>query len=132
MTANLNDGNLGMEPMDLGTDDPRVIALRVTGKVTGESMARFIEQLQQIRDSGQKALVYLDLATFEGSEFAVAREKLSNMSTLWSGIERMAYVLDIQWITRMMGLVDAVTPMHIRAFSHDEAEAARNWVLTGD
>ena len=122
----------GMDPFDLGTDDPRVIAVRITGKITGESMARFIEQVEAIRDAGQKSLVYIDLAAFEGTELSVAREKFAHMGTLWNGIERLAYVLDIQWMTRMMGLVDAITPMHVRAFGHDQAEAARRWVLTGE
>ena len=32
----------------------------------------------------------------------------------------------------MIGLVNAVTPMHLRAFGSDQDAEARAWVLSGD
>ena len=48
----------------------------------------------------------------------------------------ITYVIDIpSWapqMATMIGLVDAVTPMHLRAFGSDQYADARAWVLSGD
>jgi hypothetical protein len=122
----------GFEFIDLGTDDPRVIAMRITGKLHAEGMAELVKRIETVAATGQKSLVYVDLATFAGSELGVVKEKLAGMRTLWTGIERLAYVLDMEWMSKMIGLVDAVTPMHLRAFGHDQDEEARAWLLSGE
>ncbi len=43
-----------------------------------------------------------------------------------------SYVLDWAWMSKMIGLVDAVTPMHLRAFGHNQNEEARAWLLSGE
>ena len=53
----------GIEYTDLGTDDPSVLGIRATGKVTGEAMANLIDRLESIRASGRKARLYVDLRT---------------------------------------------------------------------
>ena len=77
-------------------------------------------------------MLYIDLVTFKGYELAVVKEKLTHIRTLWSGIERLAYVLDWAWMSKMIGLIDAVTPMHLRAFDHNQDEEARTWLLSGE
>lgn len=122
----------GFEFIDLGTDDPRVIAMRITGKLHAEGMTELVERIEAVAATGQKSLVYIDLVTFKGYEIAVVKEKLAGMRTLWTGIERLAYVLDWEWMSKVIGLVDAVTPMHLRAFGHDQDEEARAWLLSGE
>jgi len=122
----------GFEFIDLGTDDPRVIAMSITGKLHAEFITELVERLEAVSATGQKSLVYIDLVMFEGYELAFVREKLAHIRILWSGIERLAYVLDWAWMSKWIGLVDAVTPMHLRAFSHDQDEEARAWLLSGD
>ena len=128
-TSTTPDG--GFEFIDIGTDDPRVIAMRITGKLHTESITELVDRMETVSATGQKSLLYIDLQTFEGSELGVVREKLANMRTLWTGIERLAYVLDVEWMSKMIGLVDAVTPMHLRAFGHDQDEQARAWLISG-
>ncbi len=122
----------GFELIDLGTDDPRVIAMRITCKLQAEVITELVGHLQAVSATGQKSLLYIDLGSFGGSELAVVREKLAHIRTLWNGIERLAYVLDWAWMSKMIGLVDAVTPMHLRAFGHDQDEEARAWLLSGE
>lgn len=119
----------GTEFVDLGTDDPRVIGLKVTGKATADTITQLVARLESVKDSGHKALLYLDLANYEGSELPVVKEKLAHMSAFWNSIERCAYVIDKAWMSTMIGLVDAVTPMHLRAFSTDQDAEARAWIL---
>ena len=122
----------GIDYVDLGTEDPAVIALAVRGKITGEDMAALIEKIELVREQGGKARLYLDLSEYTGYEFPVVREKLMHMGTLWGGIEKCAYVVDKAWMTKMIGLVDAVTPMHLKAYSTDQDADARVWVMSSD
>ena len=121
--------NEGTELVDLGTDDPRVIGLKVTGKATADTITRLVDRLESVKESGHKARLYLDLSNYEGSELPVVKEKLAHISAFWNSIERCAYVVDKAWMSTMIGLVDAVTPMHLRAFSTDQDAEARAWIL---
>ncbi len=119
-----------IEYIDLGSEDPAVIALAVHGKITGEDMVGLIEKIEGVRSQGQKARLYIELSEYTGYELPVVREKLMHMGTLWGGIEKCAYVVDKAWMTKMIGLVDAVTPMHLKAYSVEEDAEARAWVMS--
>jgi hypothetical protein len=121
--------NDGIEFVDLGTNDPNVIGVKATGKVTADAITRLVERIESVQASGNKARLYLDLANYEGYELPVVKEKLAHMGTFWNSIERCAYVLDKAWMSTAIGLVDAVTPMHLRAFGTDQDAEARAWVL---
>jgi len=73
--------NDGTEFVDLGTDDPSVIGLRVTGKATADTITQLVERLESVQASGHKARLYLDLASYEGYELPVVKEKLAHMGT---------------------------------------------------
>lgn len=120
----------GMQFLDSGSDDPNVIAMKTSGKLTGEDMAALIEKLEQIKGAGGKARIFVDLADYGGYDFGVVKEKMSHFSTFWNSIDRVAYVVDKAWMSSAIGLVDAITPMHIRAFGTDESEQAREWLLS--
>lgn len=122
----------GSEFVDLGTNEPSVVGMKVTGKATAETISELVERLEQIQGAGKKARLYIDLTAYDGYDLGVVKEKLAHMGTLWSGIERCAYVVDKGWMATMIGLVDAVTPMHLRAFGSDQDADARAWVLSGD
>lgn len=124
--------NNGIEYIDLDINDPAVIGLAVHGKISGDDMADLIRKLEDLQAAGLKARLYLNLAEYAGYELPVVKEKLLHMGTLWNGIEKCAYVVDRAWMTTMIGLVDAVTPMHLRAFSIDEDADARAWVISQD
>ena len=119
----------GIEYIDLGPANPRVIGMKVTGRLTAEGMAEFISRLEEVTAEGGKARVFVDMAGYDGFEPGVAKEKLSHMGTLWNGIERVAYIVDEGWLSGWIGLVDAVTPMHLRAFTPDQSEVAKGWLL---
>ena len=87
-----------MDNMDSGFDDPRVIAMRITGKLHAEVIAELVKRLEAVSATGQKSLSYIDLGPSEGSELAVVREKLvhifgiassaSPTSSIWRGCRR--------------------------------------------
>ena len=118
--------------MDLGPDNPNAAGFRVTVTFTGEAMADLIGRIEEVSSRGEKARLFVDLTDYAGWDLDVAKEKFQHMSTLWNGIGRVACVVDNLWMANWIGLVDAVTPMHIRAFTSDQADDARDLLLTGD
>jgi len=123
---------IGSAFVELGTDDPSVIALKVSGKATADTISELVARIEQIQAAGKKARLYVDLTGYAGYDLGVVKEKLAHMTTLWSGIERCAYIVDTGWMVTLIGLVDAVTPMHLRAFGSDQDAEARAWVLSAD
>ena len=119
----------GIEYLDLGSDDPSVIGLKASGTITADAMVALIDRLESVQASGHKARMYLDLTEYKSSELSVVKEKFAHMGTFWTGIERCAYVVDTGWMSTAIGLIDAVTPMHLRAFDPDQDAEARAWVL---
>jgi hypothetical protein len=122
----------GLEYVDMGTDDPNVFGCKVTGTLTGAAMSGFAERVEKIHTAGNKARIYVDVTSYGSFEMSVIKEKFSAMGTFWSGIGKLAYVVDQNWMANMIGLVDAVTPMHLRAFGADQDAEARAWVLADD
>ena len=121
----------GIEWLDPGDTAPGVIGLKITGKVSGNDLAQLVERIEACSRDGEKARVYVDMTGFVGYELDVVREKLTNMSVFWNGLERCAYVVDNTWYSHAIGLVDAVTPMHLRAFRSNDREQALAWVAEG-
>jgi len=126
------DGDAGIEFIDLNTDNPNAFGMRVVGRVTAGAMTGMVERIERIQASGHKARIFVDMTQYDGWDFDVVKEKFAHMGTLWGGIERLAYVVDREWMAKWIGIVDAVTPMHLRAFGHDETEEARRWLLKDD
>lgn len=124
----MND-RTGIEYLDLGPEHPSAIGLRLTGRLTREDMADLIGRIEQASSGGNKARLFVDMRDFSGWDMEVAREKFENMGTLWNGIGRVAYVVDNLWMANVIGLIDVVTPMHIRAFTEDQVDEAREWLL---
>ena len=118
--------------LDLAPENRRLIAVRIAGKLTAEELEPFYSKLENIADSGENALLYVDLQSYDGFELATVKQKLSHMKTLWKNVERVAYVLDMRWMHHYISLIDAITPMSLRAFSHDQQDSAKAWILATD
>ncbi|WP_415715654.1 STAS/SEC14 domain-containing protein [Roseibium sp.] len=118
----------GIEYLDLAPGRPDVIAIRASGETTGEAMHEFIERIKAAQAEQGKIRLYVDLTGYEGFEWSVVGEKLANFRTLMTSFDRLAYVVDKQWMASWISLVDAVTPMQFRAFKSDQADAAIEWI----
>lgn len=117
------------EFFSLHTDRPHTFGFRVRGKLTTKAMAAFISRLEEIRNDGGRARCYIDLVRYVGFELGAFREKLQHMKTLWHTLDRVAYVIDPAWMSAAVNLIDAFTPMHIRAFDHSCEDEAMTWLL---
>jgi SpoIIAA-like len=121
----------GIEYLDLAPDQPNVIALRASGDLTGQAMHDFIDRIKNAHEEHGKLRLFVDLTNYDGFEWSVVGEKLANFQTLMTSFDRLAYVVDKQWMASWISLVDAVTPMQFRAFKSEESDDAIAWI-TGE
>ena len=60
----------GSESVDLGTDDPSVIALKVNGKATADTISELVARIERIQAAGQTASLSLDLRADGGYDLS--------------------------------------------------------------
>ena len=120
----------GLRYVDAPTDDPRVIAFEIVGKVTEQDMKDILARIEAVVERGEKALVFEAVVDLGGVEFMAIWEKIKSMGTLWKGIERAAVLADSKLLRSFAdGFADAVTPMDISAFELSQRDDAWAWLL---
>lgn len=119
----------GMHYIDIGAISPNVIAVAVEGEVSADAMVEFIDKIETQRKVGEKLRLFVDMTGYTGFEWGVVPEKLAHLRTLLTSFDRIAYVVDREWMATGIGLVDALTPMSLRAFGSEDRDKAIAWVL---
>ena len=120
----------GIRFIDPPQPNERVLAYELTGDFTGDDMRTFIERLEKISNSGQKALLYQDMTDRGSVDFEAITEKFKNLGTIWRAVEKIAVVGDRRWLEIYIGIVDHLTPQQMKYFDHSQKAEAFAW-LTG-
>jgi hypothetical protein len=118
----------GIRFIDPPQPNERVLAYEITGHFTGDDMRTFIEKLENISNSGQKALLYQDMAERGGVDFEALTEKLKNLGTIWRAVEKIAVVGEARWLEIYIGIVDHLTPQQMKYFDRSEKDEAFAWL----
>ena len=119
----------GFDFTDLGTDEPSVITMRITGKLEANVAAELEERLEAASVTGRHSRISIELVTFEGADLAVVREKLGHICTLFNDIEHDGYWA---WMSKVVGYIDAGTPLNLPTFGGDHDEEERAWRISGE
>ncbi len=119
----------GMRYIDIGAEKSNVMAVEASGEISTDAMAEFIEKIEAHRAGGEKVRLFVDMIGYKGFEWGVVQEKLANFRTLLTSFDRVAYMVDREWMATGIGLVDALTPISLRAFSSEDRHKAIAWVL---
>ena len=122
----------GFRFLDPPTPNDRVVAVALDGSITAEGMKIVVQRLQAIVDRGEKALVYMDMTGWSGTELGAATEKLKHLGMLWSALEKQAIVGESAWLPVWTKIADPLTPQHVRHFTPAEAASAWDWLLTAE
>ncbi len=110
----------------------RVVAAKIDGRLTAEDMEALVTRLQPVVDRGEKALLYVDMEHYEGSDFGVMTEKLKNIGMLWKALDKYAVVGDKRWMEIWIKIVDPLSPQQIRHFYPDKTDEAWAWLLASE
>jgi hypothetical protein len=108
------------------------LGLRASGKLTKEDYVEVLEPtLREAVDSGELRLVFV-IDDFDGVEpSAMVEDMKTGFRSLirdHSAWKRFALATDVEWIAKAFRLFVWMTPGEVRIFSHDEVEAAKEWV----
>ncbi|AFM18858.1 Protein of unknown function (DUF3478) [Mycolicibacterium chubuense NBB4] len=74
-------------------------------------------------------IYYETAADFAGVDAGAAWEDAKVGFTHFLRWERFAVVTDVEWIKQAVKLVGFLMPGHLRTFTPDEAQLARDWVV---
>ena len=120
----------GIRPVEHASGDPRLIAYEIVGKVTEAEMQDILRRVEAVQARGEKALIYQALVEMHGVEFSAMIAKMKGMKTLWKGVARVAVLSDSGVLRSLVGgVMDAITPMEMKAFELAERDAAFAWLL---
>jgi SpoIIAA-like len=119
----------GIRFIDPPQPNERLIAYELSGNFTGDDMRTFIERLEKISNSGQKALLYQDMTDRGSVDFEAITEKFKNLGTIWRAVEKIAIVGDARWLEIYIGIVDHLTPQQMKYFDRSEKDDAFAWLI---
>ena len=79
-------------------------------------------------ESGNKIRIYAEMHAMPNVSGGIILEKLTNLKTIMTTVERFALVGDYGWLEIYTKLVDPITKAEIRHFTMDQSEEAKNWI----
>ena len=120
----------GIRFIDPPEPNARVLAYELTGDFTGDDMRAFVERLEKIAGSGQKALLYQDMVDRGSFDFETIKVKIQNLGTIWRSVEKIAIVGDARWLEIYISIVDHLTPQQMKYFERSEKDEAFAWLTS--
>lgn len=120
----------GIRFIDPPTPNERVLAYEIHGDFSGDDMRAFVERLEKIASSGQKALLYQDMLDRGSFDLETLKVKLQNMGTIWRSVEKIAVVGESRWLELYIDLVDHLTPQDMKYFESSEKGEAFAWLTS--
>jgi hypothetical protein len=120
----------GIRFIDPPDPNERLLAYEISGNFTGDDMRAFVECLEKIANSGQKALLYQDMVDRGSFDFETIKVKIQNLGTIWRSVEKIAVVGDARWLEIYIGIVDHLTPQQMKYFERSEKDEAFAWLTS--
>jgi hypothetical protein len=108
----------------------RLLAYEISGDFTGDDMRSFVERLEKIANSGQKALLYQDIVDRGSFDFETIKVKIQNLGTIWRSVEKIAIVGDARWLEVFISILDHLTPQQMKYFERSEKVEAFAWLTS--
>ena len=108
----------------------RLLVYEISGDFTGDDMRSFVERLEKIANSGQKALLYQDIVDRGSFDFETIKVKIQNLGIIWRSVEKIAIVGDARWLEIFIGILDHLTPQQMKYFERSEKDEAFAWLTS--
>ena len=104
------------------------LAVRFSGKVTGEEYGQFLNAVDERLKAGEKVSLVLVLSGFEFyGDFAAAKKDFKFGFGEYKHIHRAAFVGDQKWIEWFARLIGPFTRAEEKHFPEAQLEAASSW-----
>lgn len=113
-----------------------VLAVTVSGRITGEDLAAIVERLDQAMGRHEKVHVFVETRSLDGLEISNLPSYLADALPMFGklrGFGRVAVVADQAWVRAATRIESAVLPgISYRVFEPGERAAALAWVQHGE
>lgn len=122
--------------MHLMIDAPdEVLALRVSGKITGGDLDAIMDRLDAVMEAHDKVHVFVETQGIDGIELSGLPSYMQRAMPLFGKLGRfgrVAVVADQAWIRAGTRLESALLPsIRYRVYMPDERDEALAWVIGG-
>ena len=118
----------GIRFIDPPEPNERLLAYELAGDFTGDDMRTFVERIEKIASSGNKALLYQDMVDRGSFDFETIKVKLQNLGMIWRSVEKIAIIGDARWLEIYVGVADHLTPQQMKYFDRSEKDEAFAWL----
>jgi stage II sporulation SpoAA-like protein len=113
-----------------------VLALKVSGRITGEDLDPIMDRLDAAFEKHDKVHVFVETKAIGSLELSALPHYFSRAFALFGKLNRfgrVAVVADQAWIRVGTRIESAVLPfITYRVYEPDERDGALRWVLTGE
>jgi hypothetical protein len=126
----MNEGRKsGWQLLPMDDEGAGILAYAVShGEISAEDIAPIWRRFSDASESGNKIRIYAEMHAMPDISGGIILEKLTNLKTIMTTVERFALVGDYGWLEIYTKLVDPITKAEIRHFTMDQSEEAKNWI----
>jgi SpoIIAA-like len=109
-------------------DDGKILAIKLTGKLTKEDYACFIPEVERLVKQHGKLRMLVQMHDFQGWTAGALWQDIKFDLKHFRDIERIALVGDKAWERGMEAFCKPFTTATIRYFDRSEADKAEAWI----
>lgn len=116
----------------LPTNFPKVVGLRLSGRLHDEDFKRFEPSIETILTTDGKVRLFIQFDDFHGWDLHAALDDLKFSMRHYSDFERIAIVGDRRWERWMATFCKPFTHARVKYFDKSEIDAAWTWLRDTD
>lgn len=110
-------------------EDGKTLEIHVTGKLSAEDYRHFVPEFDRLVQKNGKLNLLFEMHDFHGWDAGALWQDLKVDARHFNHIERLAMIGEKSWQKWMASFCKPFTTAEIRYFTHDETEAAREWLI---
>ena len=114
------------------TGSPKVVGLKLTGKLHDEDYRRFVPAIESILTAEGKVRLFVQFEEFQGWDMHAAWDDFKFALSHYSDFERIAMVGDRRWEKWMASVCKPFTKAKLKYFDRSDVDAAWTWLKKTD
>ncbi len=115
-----------IETIETGT--PKVVGVKLSGKLHDEDYRRFVPKIETILTAEGKVRLFVQFEEFQGWDMHAAWDDFKFSLRHYSDFERIAMVGDRRWEKWMASVCKPFTKAKVKYFDRSEVDAAWTWL----
>jgi hypothetical protein len=114
------------------TGSPKVVGLKLTGRLHDEDYRRFVPMIESILTAEGKVRLFVQFEEFQGWDMHAAWDDFKFALQHYSDFERIVMVGDRRWEKWLASVCKPFTKAKLKYFDRSEVDAAWKWLREDD